>query len=53
VFAAQRERVASAARRWQQVRTTELPALNARLGRQGAPPLQLQEQVADRKAGPW
>jgi photosystem II stability/assembly factor-like uncharacterized protein len=53
VFAAQRERVASAARRWQQVRTTELPALNARLGRQGAPALQLQEQVADRKTGPW
>ena len=53
VFAARRERVASAVRRWQQVLTTELPALNARLGRQGAPAVQLQEQVPDRKTGPW
>ena len=53
VFAARRERVASAVRRWQQVLTTELPALNTRLGRQGAPAVQLQEQVPDRKTGPW
>ena len=53
VFAAQRERVASAARRWQQVRTTELPALNARLRRQGAPAVQLQQQEPERKTGPW
>jgi hypothetical protein len=53
VFAAQRERVASAVRRWQQVVTTELPPLNARLGRQGAPAVQLQQQEPERKTGPW
>ena len=53
VFAAQQERVAGAVRRWRQMLTTELPALNKELGRQGAPALQLQEQVPDRKTGPW
>ena len=53
VFAAQRERVAVALRRWQQVLTTELPALNTRLGGQRAPTLQLREEVPERKTGPW
>jgi len=53
VFAAQQERVAGAVRRWRQVLTAELPALNQQLGREGAPALQLREQVPERKTGPW
>src|SRR5205823_4360973 len=53
VFAAQRERVAGAARRWQQVLTAELPALNARLGRERAPAVRIEEHVPDTKTGPW
>jgi hypothetical protein len=36
-FSELRERGARAARRWQELLATELPALNARLQRQGAP----------------
>jgi len=53
VFAIQRERVAGGVRRWQQVLTTELPALNALLARQGAPAVQLQEPPPEKMAGPW
>src|SRR5437660_1480127 len=53
VFAAQRERVAGAARRWQQVLTSQLPALNARLGRERAPAVRIEEHVPDTKTGPW
>ena len=53
VFAALRESVAVAVRRWRQTLTAELPALNSRLKRQGAPPVQVVEQVPERKTGPW
>src|SRR5256886_1164618 len=53
VFAAQRERVAGAARRWQQVLTGELPTLNVRLGRERAPAVRIEEHVPDTKTGPW
>ena len=53
VFAALRESVAVAVHRWRQTLTTELPALNSRLKRQGAPPVQVVEQVPERKTGPW
>jgi len=52
VFAAAREHVAGAARRWRQALTVELPALNTRLRQQGAPPVQVPEQVPERKTGP-
>ena len=53
VFVAQRERVGAALRRWQQLSTAELPALNARLGRQRAPAVHIAEHVPDTIAGPW
>jgi len=53
VFVAQRERVGGALRRWQQLLTAELPALNARLGRQRAPAVHIEEHVPDTTAGPW
>ncbi len=53
VFVELRERVAGALRRWQQVLTADLPALNARLRREGAPPVQVQEPVPDKETGPW
>ena len=53
VFVELRERVAGALRRWQQVLTADLPALNARLRREGAPAVQVQEPVPDKETGPW
>jgi len=53
VFTGLRERVADAVRRWQQVRTADLPALNALLERQGAPAVHVMEQAPERRAGPW
>ena len=53
VFAIQRERVAGGVRRWQQLLTTELPALNELLARQGAPAVQLQEPPPEKMTGPW
>ncbi|HXL11838.1 MAG TPA: hypothetical protein VN955_10625, partial [Gemmatimonadales bacterium] len=53
VFVELRERVAGALRRWQQVLTADLPALNARLRREGAPAVQVQEPVPDKEKGPW
>ena len=43
VFAAQRERVEDAQRRWRQLLTAELPGLNARLERQRAPAVRIEE----------
>src|SRR5207244_5000492 len=48
-----REEVTGAVRRWQRVVADELPALNRRLARQGAPAVQVSEPAADRRAGPW
>ena len=53
VFTAQHERVAGVARRWGQVLTAELPALNTRLRRQGAPAVQAEEREPETKTGPW
>jgi photosystem II stability/assembly factor-like uncharacterized protein len=53
VFVAQRERVGGALRRWQQLLTAELPALNARLARQQAPVVHIEEHVPDTNTGPW
>jgi len=52
VFAAQRERVAGAVGRWHQVLTVELPALNARLERQGASAVRAEEREPERQTGP-
>jgi len=48
-----REEVTGAVRRWQRVVADELPALNRRLARQGAPAVQVSEPAADRRTGPW
>jgi len=53
VFAAQRERVADAVRRWRQTLTAELPALNTRLGRQGASAVRAEEREPETMTGPW
>ena len=44
VFAAQRERLGDAQRRWRQLLTAELPRLNARLERQRAPAVRIEER---------
>jgi len=53
VFAGLRERVTGAVRRWQQALTADLPALNARLGRQGAPAVQVPALSPEATRGPW
>jgi hypothetical protein len=52
VFADLRDRVRAGERRWQRVLTSELPALEARLKRQGVAALQLPAQTRDSIAGP-
>ena len=47
VFAELRERLGAAARRWQLVLSSDLPALNVQLQQQGAPPLRVPAQAPD------
>ncbi|HEX4628701.1 MAG TPA: hypothetical protein VH137_07920 [Gemmatimonadales bacterium] len=52
VFAEARERLNGATARWQRVLTRDLPALNERLTRQGAPAVQLQAEPPQSIRGP-
>jgi len=47
VFAELRERLGAAARRWQLVLSSDLPAQNVQLQQQGAPPLRVPAQARD------